>query len=361
MKNLTLLLSFLISVTAAFSQSVDQDTTKSEQLFVITKNDGTEYIGKILSDDGREVLIETEALGKIYIPKSEIRSIKQIEQVKEVVYGEFRNHGPFTTRYSFTTNALPIVKGENYAMVNLYGPEVHFAVTDHLNIGVMSTWIASPMILALKYSFKTKNEKVNLSIGTLAGTSGYLTGFRGFGGLHFGNITFGSRGNNVTLAGGYAYMRTGDYQFYPPPGTYYSNDSYLNLYSERALAPLIQGPIFSVAGIAQVGAKASFVFDSMIGVFKDSPVQVATTTITEPYYNTNPPYEYVLGYYRHDVAEVDRITTALFFMPGMRFQKNEKQAFQISLTGVTVFKGKGYASKGNYSFPIPMCSWYFKF
>lgn len=175
--NLFILALTLILSAPLFSQTVEDDTTSSSALFVITKNDGTEYIGKILSDDGREVLIETERLGKIYIPKSDIKSIVKVEDERSIVHGEFRTLGPFTTRYAFTTNALPIQKGENYALINLYGPEVHFAVSNNLSLGIMSTWIASPFVLAAKYSMKTNNEKVNVSLGTLFGTSGYFKHF----------------------------------------------------------------------------------------------------------------------------------------------------------------------------------------
>jgi hypothetical protein len=360
MKNSFLTLFALCCIHFGFGQNTETDTTKSEQLFVITKNDGTEYIGKILSDDGREVLIETEALGKIYIPKSEIRSMVRIEDKSKIVFGEYSPTGPFTTRYAFTTNALPI---------NLYGPEVHFAVTDHLNIGVMTTWIASPMVLALKYSLKTKNENVNVSLGTLMGSSGYLFNFRGFGGLHFANVTIGSREKNITFSGGYLYGKTGDNiaSTTAVAGTYYNDQSYYyptNSFNKPA--PITSGPIVSIAGIAKVGARASFIFDSMLGVFSTPSVEVgvATTTITEPtsgYYDPNPPYQWISGqpgWYKHDVTVTDskNQTVALFLMPGMRFQKSDKNAFQFNVAGISLFRN------GNItSFPLPMCTWFFKF
>ena len=49
-------------------------------------------------------------------------------------------------------------------------------------------------------------------------------------------------------------------------------------------------------------------------------------------------------------------STNLILMPGMRFQKSEDKAFQISLTGVI-----GSTDGERYSFPIPMCSWFYKF
>lgn len=358
MKNILFILVTCFSFQLGYGQVLESDTSKSEQLYVVTKNDGTEYIGKILSDDGREILIDTEALGKIYIPKADIRSIVKIEDRKEVIFGEYRSTGPFTTRYAFTTNALPIVKGENYALINLYGPEVHFAVSDHFNIGIMSSWMASPMVLAMKYSIKTKNERINFSVGSLNGTSGYLNTFRGFGGLHFANITFGNRKQNLTLSGGYGYVQTGTEVPSPLEQTVYDANSYYDLYynnPDLKPAPLIHGPMASIAGITSVGAKASFVFDSMIGLFNSSRTEVITTTITEPI-NGYP------GYYSHQITKSNTQTLAMFLMPGMRFQAKEKMAFQVSLAGLTLFRLKGYSDLNkSMAIPIPMCTWFFRF
>jgi hypothetical protein len=68
-------------------------------------------------------------------------------------------------------------------------------------------------------------------------------------------------------------------------------------------------------------------------------------------------------------------TTNFVIMPGMRFQKSEKSAFQVSLAGIigtrnyreTLFYSNSefnpglFMTKRNYSFPFPMVSWFFKF
>ena len=344
--------------TNTFAQDQPTDSTKAAKLFVITKTDGTEYIGKIISDDGREVLIETTTLGKIYIPKSTIKSIVEVTDDKKIVHGVYSATGPFTTRYAFTTNALPIEKGQNYALINLYGPEVHFAVSDNFNIGIMSTWIASPLVLAMKYSIKTKNERVNISLGTLMGTSGYLNNFRGFGGLHFANLTVGEREKNITFAAGYAYIDPGFNSYYsiPTEGSYVDGHSYPQYDYGRGV--LAQGPIFSIAGIAKAGAKASFVFDSMVGLFSKPSFTDQVTTITP---QGGYP-DYTPGVYRHTITYSKKTTVALFIMPGMRFQSTDSRAFQVSLAGVSLFRGAGYAGyNNNVSFPFPMCTWFFKF
>ena len=101
-----------------------------------------------------------------------------------------REESPFSTRYAFfTNNALPIKRNDHYAMVDLFvGPEVHFCVNDRLNLGIMSTWIGSRWSLSSKYTIPTSNKKVNLCASML-GTTGYLNGFQGFGGLHWGTFT----------------------------------------------------------------------------------------------------------------------------------------------------------------------------
>lgn len=360
MKNITLVIWLIATVSISFAQQNETDTTK--QLYVVTTHTSIEYIGYILSDDGREILIETESLGKIYIPKSEIRSIVKVDSHKEIVHGEFRASGPFTTRYAFTTNALPIKKGENYALINLYGPEVHFAVSDNLNIGVMSTWIASPMILAIKYSVKTKNEKLNFSAGALLGTSGYLNTFKGYGGLYFLNATFGSRKKNITFSAGFGHVNLGFEEDVAAEGTYTTDKEYFDLFYDPNVtinkeSPSILGPLFSIAGIAPVGAKASFVFDSMFGFFSSTDYnQVTTITIQEPDF-VNP------GIYEHTVRHNKTSQLAMFLMPGMRFQTKENRAFQISLAGVSVFRLNGFPENTdpNFSFPMPMCTWFFRF
>lgn len=369
----TLLFSCLFILSKTGFAQIENDTLWKNKLCVITLVDKREYVGYVISDDGRELLIQTDKLGKIYIPKYEVVNIIPIHDQKEIVFGEFQSEGPFTTRYAFTTNALPIKRGENYAMINLYGPEVHFAVRDNFNIGIMTTWMASPMILSSKYSFKTKNEKLNFSIGALLGTSGYLNVFRGYGGLYFANLSFGSRKKNFTLAAGFAHLSTGFETDVWPEGTYVNNDSYWTGTSvpfDSKNSPMLSGPIISIAGITPVGAKASLVFDSMFGLFSSTRYsRVTTTQLVAPgegYYDPNPPYSWIPGTpgsYSHVIENVPSTQLALFIMPGMRFQTKEKRAFQISLAGVAVFRQKGYEDyeDKSFSFPMPMISWFFKF
>lgn len=340
------------------------DTTGERM--VITTNFNQTYVGVILSDDGREVLIDTEDRGKIYLSKANILSIKPA-QASDVVSGKYVGEGAFTTRYSFTTNALPVKRGENYAMLNLYGPEVHFAVSDNTSLGIMSTWLGSPMALAVKRSFETANPLLNFSAGALLGTTGYLNNFEGRGGLYFANATYGNRKHNVTVALGYAQGTGGDYSTtVVPSGTYESQYSFFDpadypaSSNRREGSSRARGPLFSVAGITKVGPKASLVFDSMWGMFRSSrPYNTAETTTLQQEGWDPITGMYMPGLYRHEVelVEGDGEPVFMFFlMPGFRVERTPNKSFQFNLAGVS------FTSEGKrISFPFPMCTWFYGF
>lgn len=348
--------SFLF-VNNSMAQSTPQDTS----LRLVEKHDGTKYIAKIISDDGRELLLETEALGKLYLPKSEVKRISKIEDVGEIKDGEFREESPFTTRYAFTNNALPIKKRNHYAMVNLFGPEIHFAVSDRLNLGIMTTWIGSPLIAVGKYTIPTNNEKVNFSIGTMFGTSGYLNQFAGFGGLHWGTFTYGDRKNNISFSAGYGYFEGGG-SLSSVPGVYVgdssvytnSNGTTTTYYDYPYNIPreprgnMFSAPIFSLAGIVQITSRASLFFDSMLA-FGKRQVKSTETSSTGGF---DTPYVVTIT----EAPPYTEEFMALYIMPGMRFQKNDNRAFQIAVAGVTA-RQDGYT----YTFPLPLVSWFFKF
>lgn len=327
MHHLFMFLFVLVMSSNSSAQNAKSDETTSTVLYRIVTTSGTEYVGTLIQDDGREVLIETPELGKLYIPKNKIASISQVKAEDSIVEGLYRDAGPFTTRYYFTNNALPIRKGEHYAMIHLYGPEMHFAVSNRLSIGVMATWIAAPIGLALKYSIPTKDPKWNFSVGTILASTSYLNAAKGFGGIHWGSVTRGIAGKNITFSAGYAYLN-------------------FNLGEDR----LRSAPVVSLAGIGPVGRKASIIFDSM--VFFGSHTRT------------------VNGTFGNDIKEFKGPRTTIIFMPAMRFQTKETMAFQVAMAGVIQYSAVGYGDKipkgvepnaEARSFPIPMCSWLLKF
>ncbi|MEJ6797442.1 MAG: hypothetical protein QNK75_00255 [Crocinitomicaceae bacterium] len=325
-----------------------QETTFNDSMVVITMHNGDKRIGNILSDDGREILFLSKDVGKIYLRKENVQSIVPYKSEDfQIVDGEYRSTGPFTTRYYFTTNALPIKKKENYGMINLYGPEVHFATSDRFSVGLMTTWIASPMMLAMKYSIPTKNPKVNYGLGTLFGTTGYLNQFRGYAGLHWGMVTIGDRSTNFTLSGGFSYIDAGFNIQDDKPGTYYAtsnNNGYYYVNVPQQARGIATAPVIGLAGITKIGKKASFFFDAMAFFGQNK------RTSSKFFGNGNSSTDFIV------VSEDPGMHIVAFFMPGIRFSKSEDRAFQFAAAGVISSRA------GNTrSFPIPMCSWFFKF
>ena len=390
-------ISLLIMKSPISAQS--SDTISVKKIVLIKKIDGGEYIGEIVLDDGREILLITKNIGKIYINKSDISSISKVdENVKSNKNGEFRTSGPFTTRYYFTNNALPIKKNENYALVHVYGPEVHFSVGNKTSLGIMASWIASPIGLVLKQQIYSKN-KFHVSIGSILGSSGYINQGQTYGGLHWGTITIGDRTSNISFSAGLAHINwpssntdfmsnsreigkrysysfndqnhpyfiaEDDYNsqtaFEDSLGLYnwdgYSNSNSRNLYKDKQLATVI-----GVSGIAPIGKKASFIFDSMIFIANKSKVNYTTNEkeITYERYNNSTGNSQLTDFtavYGEGVISPETYRNITFIlMPAMRFNQSYEKAFQVALAGFINYD----EINGLNSAPVPMISWLRKF
>ena len=397
MKNIIILTILLFLAFHISAQTSAENKEKKENLVLIIKNNGGEYIGEIVSDDGREILLITKTIGKIYINKSEISSISNVdEKVKNNKNGEFRASGPFTTRYYFTNNALPIKKNENYALVHVYGPEVHFSVGNKTSLGIMASWIASPIGLVLKQQIYSKN-KFHISVGSILGSSGYINQGQTYGGLHWGTITIGDRTSNISFSAGLAHINwptnntdfmssvreVGDkysYSFYDQNHPYFiaeddynsqmafedslglynwsSNSDDRYLYRNQQLATVI-----GVSGIAPIGKKASFIFDSMIFIADKPKVNYTTKEkeITYERYNNSTGNTQLTSFnaiYGEGVisSETSRNITFIL-MPAMRFNQSYEKAFQVALAGFINYD----EINGLNSAPVPMISWLRKF
>ena len=142
MKSALFIILFIISGTV-LSQVTPPDSSlaKDTNTYIIVKNDGSQLIGKILSQDAREVLILTKDNRQIYIPQHVIKEITKIDSKKFNSAGDYIGEDKFATRYFITTNGLPIKKGEHYVQWNLFGPDFQFGIGEDLGIGIMTSWI----------------------------------------------------------------------------------------------------------------------------------------------------------------------------------------------------------------------------
>jgi hypothetical protein len=217
------------------SYCFEDSISPTKELSKITKNDGSEFVGEILSEDAREILVELLDGRKVYIPAHEIRKIEKVKEGTLNQNGEVQEREVFATRYDFTTNALPIEKGESYYSLNLYGPEVHFGVSKNLGVGILTTWLGAPMLGSIKYTHSIE-EKVHVGVGALVGTMSWAQPDV-FLGLPFGMLTFGDKLRNLNFSAGY--------------GIAGYDGEFSNI------------PLASIAGMAKVNKSITFVFDSV--------------------------------------------------------------------------------------------------
>lgn len=270
-----LLFVFNLPFSANAQSLPDSISHKTGKLFLVTKNDGGEFIGKLISMDAREVTLDTKNIGQVSIPKHEIKSMKEVSETEVAPNGERKPIETFATRYFLTTNGLPLEKGQSYVLWNFWGPDMQFGVTKNFSIGVMTTWFAMPVIASAKYSMEL-GPNTHLAVGTLLGSGTWSMPHLGIA-LPFAALTFGDRRNNITFSGGYGAMWG------------YGTDG------GRVL--------MSVAGMAKISKKASLVFDSFI----------------MPGINGND----FLGLY----------------MPGIRLQTAPNKAFQFGCAGISTYRG----------------------
>jgi hypothetical protein len=298
-----LLATFLVLIsliTADKAQAQVSNSIDTNKVYVIIKNDGSEFIGKIISSDMREVIMETQKLGAIAIPKHEIKIMKQLQNGDLGTAGSFVPNEPFATRYFITTNGLPIAKGESYITYGILGPDIQYGLADNLGVGVITTWWGSPIIFTSKYSFEV-SKNVNGAVGLLVGTGGWTSSF-GMA-IPYGSITLGNRKSNITGSLGY--------------GTIWGNQ---NNAGGRT--------IVSIAAMHKISKSISLVFDSFI----------------------LPPTKTIIDNINGKVYE----NNFALFLPGFRFQTSETGAFQFGFAGANAF-GE------TYQIPFPYLQWFRKF
>jgi len=300
-------ISFLLFTGTPVTAQTDSTEFVKSKIYVITTMNGGQFVGTIVSDDSKEVVIKTKDRGEVSIPKYEVKSMKELVEGELNSDGDFIGTPLFATRYFITTNAFPMEKGDNYYSLNLFGPEFHFGVGEKFGIGVMTSWVGIPIIGTAKYSINL-GKKANLGIGALVGTGSWAAP-EFFAALPFGVLTFGDERKNINFSAGYgvaAFSGNGS------EGT----------------------ALLSVAGALRMGDKASFVFDTFILPNIKQQQYTYNQSTGQSYYTTTN-------------------TVAALIIPGFRFQTHDDKAFQIGFAGI-FYDGTVVPA------PIPMVTWFRK-
>lgn len=241
------------------------------QKYRITKQDGGVLVGKMRKNDAVEVILVTDNIGEVVIPKHVIREIKALQEDDFLKDGSIRANNGFHTRYFLTTNGFGLKKNESYVQWNLYGPDFQVAINDRITAGLVTSWIGVPLIGSVKTTFPV-GEGVRMGVGALAGTGSYAAPSFFFT-LPFAAVTVGDQRRNFNFSGGYGLV---GYQRFSTGGF-----------------------ITSIGGAAELTPKLAFVFDSFFLM-----------------------------------NQAGGPLSAGFIIPGLRWNQNENKAFQIGFAGI---------------------------
>lgn len=234
MKNLKNYLKFSALLLVIFSITINAQV-EVQKKSIVTKNDGTEYVGVILKQDAREVLLQTETVGELIIPKHEIKSIEEFTG-ERYASAKYAGSNIFATRYFFSNNGLPMRKGDSYAMIHLPGAEYQVAIADNLTIGGLTSWIGVPIVGSAKYAVSI-TDNFHLAAGVLGGTGSWAA-WDTYGFMPYGSVTLGNPRINLNLSAGY-----------------------LTIGNEGTSG---SAPLYSIGGLARLSDRVSFVGDSFI-------------------------------------------------------------------------------------------------
>lgn len=283
MNNLkSFLLVFLL--LAGFNSMAQSDTSK---VVMITKQDGGQYTGIILSDDGREVLIDSREVGKIYIPKHLIKSIKDYDPDKGSVVNENIPNDPsadppaetkpattnpesdyeemdyknfMSTKYIQLDNAFPLRPGEAFIKFMPVGLEVQAPLSSRWMIGGMTSYIGAPLAIKTKYSIPVLDSSalsIDLTYGSMLFGSFYGVDARTGGGAASLTFSFGSRSTNFSLKGGYVLLHEFQQEWGWDPVT---GQSFIIENGQRDY----QSGFISFSGMTSINKRTQFVFDLFV-------------------------------------------------------------------------------------------------
>jgi hypothetical protein len=196
----TILLFTFIFCHYAVSNAQSETNQKKDTLYMITTNDGGEFVGKIISDDGRELVIIDKAKGKVIIPKYAVKSMEIVTQ-KNVIGNNIVHANPHPSRYLFSPSAIALKKGEGYMnwfYFLLF--QMQYGITENFSAGITTSWFLAPTMLNLKYTVPV-SDNFCLAVGGQVGKL-YITD-ENLVSVGFASGTYGTNESNISLNVGY--------------------------------------------------------------------------------------------------------------------------------------------------------------
>lgn len=189
-------------------QNKGEATEPNDTIYVFELNDGTLISGKLVSEDDREIVVLTDNKGRIILPKYTIKS-KRLALKTDFLDSKLIHKNPHPSRYFYSPSAFPIEKNSGYFNLTYFVVlQAQYGLTDHLSVGVSSTFLLMPLLINVKWSEKIADD-LYVSFGGQIGRI-WWTPSSPIVGLGFGNVTYGNPEENVTVNAGYGFLSDED-------------------------------------------------------------------------------------------------------------------------------------------------------
>lgn len=186
-----------------------QNLPDSTKILRIETIDGNIFIGSIITQDSLTLVLKTESLGEIKIPKMNIKSKTELKEVKKVG-SEFWLPNPQSSRYFWAPNGYGLKEGSSYYQnIWILYNQFSFGLTDNFSIGAgvvpmfLFAGTATPFWIVPKFSIPVVENKFNIGTGAFLGT--IIGEDVGLFGLLYGTTTFGSRDKNISFGLAYGF------------------------------------------------------------------------------------------------------------------------------------------------------------
>ena len=214
-------IALMLLVTGCFTYSsvqaqIDPNTVPAAGTMVrITMNDGSVYLGEIISFEEGIIRLKTQNLGTLQVPVINIERIEDLSDDK-IRKGKYWFENPSYNRYFLGQSAKPLRKGEGYYQnIWVFFNSAHYGITKNIAIGggfeFLSTFGARTPIffLSTKAGFPI-GDKFSagatlryLNIVDLSGEDNIETDLAG--GVFLGTAQFTYGNNDHNLTGGIGY------------------------------------------------------------------------------------------------------------------------------------------------------------
>ena len=194
-------LSFLLLAAPAFAQ--EADTTA---LVRIELNDGSVFVGTIVSETADELVLRTQGGAEVSVPVAQIRRRTPFEG--RVGDGRAVPFDPNRTRLLFSPTARPLGRGQGYvAVYQLVVPFVAVGITDAVSIAggtVLAPGAFGRVLYVAPKVTVVNQERLAVALGGI-GLGVFVDGESGSAGIGYGLATIGGPERAVTLGAGFAF------------------------------------------------------------------------------------------------------------------------------------------------------------